>query len=218
MFRIVSIIGFIVCFAGIGAYCVMRPCKECGWGVGQIMGRLMYLCLLPFIKWRLSLLGIFKKLVYWVALLCVIVLVVTGFAQRLVLGEAISGYWLMLHATFAPVCAICLALLALMWAQRCVFRRGDWPWLEGLIRRVIRLDAESEEPAGEGFKLGQKITFWLIIVLALPLILSIVSSMFPFFGTHCQELLLDAHRYTALVLALAAIVHTYLMIRTQMKG
>ncbi|NIP28716.1 MAG: hypothetical protein GWN67_28510 [Phycisphaerae bacterium] len=218
MFRIVSIIGFIACFAGIGLYCVVRPCKECGWGVGQIMGRLMYLCLLPFIKWRLSLLGIFKKLVYWVALICFVVLVVTGFAQRLVLDEAISGYWLMLHATCAPVFAICLALLALMWAQRCVFRWGDWPWLEGWIRRVIRLEADTEEPAFEGFNLGQKITFWLIIVLALPLILSIVSSMFPFFGTHCQELLLDAHRYTALVLALAAIVHTYLMIRTQMKG
>jgi formate dehydrogenase gamma subunit len=196
----------------------MRPCKGCGWGVGQILGRLMYLFLLPFIKWRLSLLGMLKKFVYWLALVCFIVLAVTGFAQRLILGEAISGYWLMLHATFAPVFAVCLALLALMWAPRFVFRWGDWPWLEGLIRRFIRLESEAAEPDSGGFNLGQKITFWLIIILALPLILSIVSSMFPFFGTHCQELLLDVHRYTALVLALAAIVHTYLMIRTQMKG
>jgi cytochrome b subunit of formate dehydrogenase len=172
---------------------------------------------LPFIKWRLSLLGIFKKLVYWVALLCFIVLAVTGFAQRLLLGEAISGYWLMLHATCAPVFAVCLALLALMWAPRCVFRWGDWPWLEGLIRRVIKLEADAAEPASVGFNLGQKVTFWLIIILALPLILSIVSSMFPFFGTHWQELLLDTHRYSALLLALAVIVHTYLMIRAQMK-
>jgi cytochrome b subunit of formate dehydrogenase len=178
----------------------------------------MYLFLLPFIKWRLSLLGMLKKLVYWLALLCFIVLALTGFAQRLLFGEAISGYWLMLHATCAPVFAVCLALLALMWAPRFVFRWGDWPWLEGLIRRFIRLESEAAEPAGEGFSLGQKITFWLMIILALPLILSIVSSMFPFFGTDCQELLLDIHRYTALALALAAIVHIYLMIRTQMKG
>jgi cytochrome b subunit of formate dehydrogenase len=217
MFRIVSIIGFIVCFAGIGACCLIRPCKGCGWGGGQILGRLMCLFLLPFIKWRLSLLGILKKLVYWVALICFFLLVVTGFAQRLFLGKAISGYWLMLHATCAPVFAICLALLALMWAPRCVFRRGDWPRLEGLIRRVIRLEADAAEPAVEGFNFGQKITFWLIIVLALPLILSIVSSMFPLFGTHGQELLLDVHRYSALLLALAVIVHTYLMIRIQMK-
>jgi cytochrome b subunit of formate dehydrogenase len=218
MFRIVSIICFIVCFAGIGAFCAVRPCKGCGWGGGQVLGRLMYLFLLPFIKWRLSLLGMLKKLVYWLALLCFIVLAVTGFAQRLILGKAISGYWLMLHATCAPVFAVCLALLALMWAPRFVFRWGDWPWLEGLIRRFIRLEAAAAEPAGEGFNLGQKITFWLIIILALPLILTIVSSMFTFFGTDYQELLLDLHRYTALALALAAIVHIYLMIRTQMKG
>jgi hypothetical protein len=41
--------------------------------------------------------------------------------------------------------------------------------------------------------------------------------MFPLFGTHGQELLLDVHRYSALLLALAAIVHIYLMIRTEMK-
>jgi len=173
--------------------------------------------MLPLIKWRLSLLGIFKKLIYWVALICFVLLAITGFAQRLLLGEAISGFWLMLHATCAPVFAICLALLALMWAPRCVFRWGDWPWLEGLIRRIIRLQADAEQPAGEGFSLGQKITFWFVVVLALPLILSIVSSMFPLFGTHGQELLLNVHRYSALLLALAAIVHTYLMIRTEMK-
>jgi cytochrome b subunit of formate dehydrogenase len=177
----------------------------------------MYLCLLPLMKWRLSLLGIFRKFVYWVALLSFIVLALTGFGQRLLLGKAISGYWLMLHATFGPVFAICLALLALMWAPKCKFGVGDWPWLERLIRWIIRPKTDAEEPACQCSNLGRKITFWLIVVLALPLILSIVSSMFPFFGTHCQELLLDAHRYSALLLALAAIVHTYLMIRVQMR-
>ena len=217
MFRIVSIISFIVCFVCIGVYCVVRPCKGCGWGPGQILGRLIYLSMLPLIKWRLGLLGILKKLIYWVALICFVLLAITGFAQRLILGEAISGFWLMLHATCAPVFAVCVALLALIWAPRCVFRWGDWPRLEGLIRRFIPLEADAEQPADEGFNLGQKITFWLVLVLALPLILSIVASMFPLFGTHGQELLLNVHRYCALVLALAAIVHTYLMIRTEMN-
>ena len=216
MFRIVSIIGFIVCFACIGAYCVVRPCKGCGYKPGQILGRVIYLSMLPLIGWRLSLLGILKKLVYWVALICFVVLAVTGFAQRLFLGKSISGYWLMLHATCAPVFAVCLALLALFWAPRFVFRWGDWPRLEGLIRRFIRLEADAAGPAGEAFNLGQKITFWLVLILAVPLILSIVSSMFPLFGTHGQELLLDVHRYSALLFALAAIVHIYLMIRTEM--
>jgi hypothetical protein len=53
--------------------------------------------------------------------------------------------------------------------------------------------------------------------LALPVILSVVLSMFPLFGTDGQEFLLNLHRYSALLLALVAIVHTYLIIRTQME-
>jgi len=61
------------------------------------------------------------------------------------------------------------------------------------------------------------VTFVGIAVLALPVILSIVLSMFVFFGTDAQEFLLNLHRYSALVLALVIIVHTYLIIRNEMK-
>jgi hypothetical protein len=60
-------------------------------------------------------------------------------------------------------------------------------------------------------------TFWLLIFLALPLILSIVLSMFPLFGTHHQEILLALHGYVALVFTIVAIVHIYLVIQTKMK-
>ena len=218
MFRIISIIGFIVCFAGIVVCCVASPCKGCGWRPGQILRKLIHLFTLLFVEQRLNLIGVLRKLVYLLALLCFVVLAVTGFYPVLVLGGQISGYWLMLHATFAPVFAVCLAVLAVMWASHCCFTGSDWPWLQRLIRRVILPKTVSKETISDSsYPVGQKITFWLIVVLALPLILSIVSSMFPLFGTHWQELLLDTHRYSALVLALAVIVHTYLMIRTQMK-
>jgi len=170
-----------------------------------------------FVEQRLSLVGVLRKLVYLLALLCFVVLAVTGFGPRLFFDKTISGYWLMLHATFAPVFAVCLAVLVVMWASHCRFTGSDWPWLQRLIRRVILAKTVSEKTGGAGSNLGQKITFWLIVVIALPLILSIVSSMFTLFGTYWQELLLDTHRYSALALALAAIVHTYLMIRVQMR-
>ncbi len=217
MFRTLSIIGFVVCFAGIAVCCVASPCKGCGLSPGQILRRLIHLFTLLFVEQRLSPVGVLRKLVYLLALLCFVVLAVTSFYPVLVLGEAICGYWLMLHATFAPVFAVCLAILAVMWASHCRFTGSDWPWLQRLIRRVILAKTVSEKTVCESSGLGRKITFWLIVVLALPLIISIVSSMFPLFGTHWQELLLDTHRYSALALALAVIVHTYLMIRTQMK-
>jgi len=217
MFRTLSIIAFLVCFAGIAACCIASPCKGCEWRPGQILRRLIHLFTMLFVEQRLSLVGVLRKLVYLLALLCFVVLAVTGFGPRLCLNETISGYWLMLHATFAPIFAICLAVLAVMWASHCRFTGSDWPWLQRLIRRVIGAKTVGEKTACENSGLGQKITFWLIVVIALLLILSIISSMFPFFGTHWQELLLDTHRYSALFLALAVIVHTYLIIRAQMN-
>jgi len=217
MFRTLSIIGFIVCFAGIAVCCIASPCKGCGWRPGQILRRLIHLFTMLFVEQRLSLVGVLRKLVYLLALLCFVVLAVTGFYPTLVLDEHISGYLLMIHATFAPIFAICLAVLAVMWASHCRFNGRDWPWLQRLIRRVILPKTVGEKTACENSGLGQKITFWLIVVIALPLILSIVSSMFTLFGTYWQELLLDTHRYSALPLAMVVIVHTYLIIRTQMN-
>ena len=217
MFRIVSIIGFVVCFVCIAVCCIASPCKGCGWRPGQILRKLIHLFTLLFVEQRLSLMGVLRKLVYLLALLCFVVLAVTGFYPTLVLDEHISGYLLMIHATFAPIFAICLAVLAVMWASHCRFNGRDWPWLQRLIRRVILPKTAEEKFVCQCSNPGQKITFWLIVVIALPLILSIVSSMFPLFGTHWQELLLDTHRYSALLLALAVIVHTYLIIRTQMN-
>jgi hypothetical protein len=47
----------------------------------------------------------------------------------------------------------------------------------------------------------------------LPLILSIVLSMLPLFGTHGQEIAMAAHRWTAVAFAVAVLIHTYLAVR-----
>ena len=217
MFRIVSIIGFVVTFVGIAVCCIAFPCcKECGWRPGQILRRLVHLFTLLFVEQKLSLLGIFKKLVYLLALLCFCVLAVNGFYAAVVLGKPVSGYWIMLQTTAGGVFAVCVAILAVMWARHHRFNESDWPGLQRILKRIIRLKTANNIPAGKS-RLGQKITFWLIVVLALPLILSMVSSMFPLFGTHWQELLLELHRYSALLFVLVAIVHIYLVIRARMS-
>ena len=217
IFRVISIIGFLVTFVGIGVCCVAFPChKECRWSPIEILKRLVHLLTLLFVEQKLSPLGVLKKLVYLLALLCFLVLAVTGFFQRLVLGRSISGYGLMLHATAAPVFAVCLAVIALLWAHHHRFSEGDCPWLQRILKRIIR-PKTAGETLYKSSELLQKISFWLIVLLALPLILSIISSMFPLFGTHWQEVLLNVHRYSALLFALVVIVHTYLMVRTQMK-
>lgn len=213
MFRTISIIGFVATILGIGVCCIVFPCcKECRWTPLAILRRAIRIFTMLLLEQKLSPLGTLRKLVYLLALLCFLILVITAFYPVLVLKEPIHGYWLMLHATFAPVFAICLAGLAVMWAGNCCFNKSDWPPLQ----RVIGREAVDNSVVKK-YGLLRKICFWLIILLALPVILSIVLSMFPLFGTEGQEFLLQLHRYSALLLALIAIVHTYLVIRTRME-
>lgn len=237
MYQTISITTVAVTFVGIVLHCIafpsgnerkFRPVKnivdfltlvfiEQKLSFKDILRKLVYLLMLLFIKQKLNLVGVLRKLVYLLALLCFVVLAVTGFYPTIILGEHISGYLVMVHATFAPVFAICLAVLAVMWARNCRFTHSDWPWFQRIVQRVTLVKSTGEETHCKSSGLGQKVAFWLIIFLALPLILSIVLSMFPLFGTHGQELLLNVHRYTALVFALVGIVHIYLVIRTKMQ-
>jgi cytochrome b subunit of formate dehydrogenase len=217
MFRTISIAAFVVTFVGIAIHCLVFPStRERRWHPMDFLRKLVHFVTLFFLEQKLSLVGICKKLLYLLAIFCFIVLAVTGFYPLLVLNEHISGYLMMIHATFAPVFAICLAVLAVMWARNNRLVEADFPLLQRIIRRVTRVRTPAKPISGSSH-LFQKIAFWLIVFLALPLILSIICSMFPLFGTHWQELLLAMHRYTALVFALVAIVHAYLVVRVQMK-
>jgi len=219
MFRTVSIAGFIITITGIVLhYMIFGPKlddlfgRDRRWRILDGFRMMVFLLTLLLLPQKVNFIGIVRKLVYLFALLCFVVLAVTGFFPRLVLDKTIYGYWLMIHATFAPVFAVCLGILAVMWADNCRFDKNYCPWLQKLLER------EPLNPiVGGKLELAQKIFFWLIIFLALPLILSIVLSMFSFFGTDAQGLLLNLHRYIALVLALSIIVHIYLLILGRMK-
>jgi cytochrome b subunit of formate dehydrogenase len=198
MYQTISIIAILITFVGIVLHRLVSPSRKKRQRKSA----------------KKSIVGVLRILVYLLALLCFVVLAVTGFYPTLVLGEHISGYLVMIHATFAPIFAVCLAVLAVMWASRCRFVYSDWPWFQRIVQRVTLAKGTGSEAPYNSTGLGQKITFWLIIFLALPLILSIILSMFTLFGTYWQELLLGTHRYTALVFAMVVIVHTYLVIRT----
>lgn len=221
MFRTISIIGFAVTFVGITAhYIAFTYVKGQQWQPIDILKKLVYLFTLLFIERKLNLIKVTRKLVYLVALVNFVILAVTGFYPRLVLDKYISGYWLILHVTFASVFAACLAVLAVMWAHTFRFNSSDGTLLQHTLQRVLQrvvgLKTDAE-PLRESFRFGQKTLFWLIILLVLPLTLSIILAMFPLFETSQQKLFLEVHRYTALVLVSVAVIHTYLVVRIQMK-
>jgi cytochrome b subunit of formate dehydrogenase len=210
MFRTVSIVVFLITIGAVGLHYLiawLRSPKK--GGPACIVRGLVYLLTLLFLPQQLTLLGKLKKLLYLLAMLCVVVLAVTGFYPVLILGEHISGYLLMIHVTAGGVFAACLVLLAFTFAHSHSFDDKDWPWLTSLVRREL----QKSQLLPESSDLVRKVCFWLLIILALPLMLSVVLSMFPLFGTAEQLLLADTHRYSTLAFAVVAIIHTYLIIR-----
>ena len=212
MFQTVADIALVMTFLGIAAHWVLVPTG----GPRNVVQGGVHVFSLLLIEQRSSLLGALKKLAYLVSLVCFVVLVITGFWPLLVRGEHISGYLMMIHATFAPVFALCLAILAVTWAGGYRFTADDCPWVQRLLRRTTRLRVPADEKPCRCSVVAYKATFWALIFLALPLILSVVISMFHILGTSWQYFAMAVHRWTGLVFVIVAILHTYLAIRTRM--
>ncbi len=129
-----------------------------------------------------------RFLICFVLVATVVILGGTGFYAAIGTGHAMSGWLLMLHATMAPVFCIALAAWVLIRAQTARFVSadiaGDGRW--GAVRKGC---------------------FWLMVALGVPVILSIVLSMVPLFGTVGQRFLYHTHQYTTLAFLMLAMVY-----------
>jgi cytochrome b subunit of formate dehydrogenase len=217
MFQTVAITSLLVTFLGIAVHWGSFPTSPPRqWGPGYVVRRGAHVLSLLLIEQRSSVLGVFKKLVFLVTAVCFLVLAVTGFWPVLVQGRHISGYLMMIHATFAPIFALCLAIMALTWAGAHRFTATDCGWVPRLLRHTTRQSVPAEERPWCGSLLVNKAAFWLILFLALPLTLSIIVSMFHLLGTGWQHITLAIHRWTSLVFVITGIVFAYSAIRIRM--
>ena len=219
MFRSVAITGFIAVIAGIILhFAISKPKfddvfgKDRGLRVLDPLRLVVFFKTLLFVEQKWSLVGVLRKLVFLLAILCFVVLVITGFTPMIFSGKSITGWWLMIHATFAPIFAACVAALAVLWADKNRLDKNYWPWLN---RALLRQPKSMTPP--EKYELGLKISFWAILVLSLPMILSAILGTFPLFGTYWQGILLQIHRYSTLLLSLFAIIYLYLAALIEMN-
>ena len=149
--------------------------------------------------------SVFERVVHAGASLSFLVLAGSGFGSALVRGE-LSGWALWLHMLAAPVFAVSLTALAVRWAERARFAGHDWRWIR---RGGGYFGGEPEGPAGR-FDGGQKLFFWATLLLGFTALGSIMLSMTEWFGQAAQETLYALHRYSALLLLAAVIVHGYI--------
>ena len=145
---------------------------------------------------------IIKSLLFPIMFLCVILLALTGFVTVIILGKPISTYLLLVHVSLAPIFAISMAIATLIWAPKNSFNKRDW-------ETFCNLKSSKKE---KRIELMQKIAFWSLIILSLPIILSILLSMYPLFGSEIQHSLLTTHRYSTLVFVIISTWYVYFSI------
>jgi len=142
-----------------------------------------------------------KRLVYILGIASFIILTLTGFLPILFTGNSVTGVALVLHVVAAPVFAVCIAIVGILWADSHRFEPGELRNRSGLVTEKKR-GKSSKKQINSG---GQKITFWLALVLSIVVMASMILSMHALFGTYGQEVLLDLHRYSALFLVIACV-------------
>jgi len=147
-----------------------------------------------------------RMIAYQLSLVFLILLVLSSYLPVVLTGGHLSGLLLIFHVTIAPLFCISLALFALLWAQTSRFTNDDTRLLKD--KSFARIFSD-----GQLSRAWEKVIFWLFLIFALPAILSIILSMYPLFGSQGQEILLQTHRYTTLILFILAVVHSIAVLR-----
>lgn len=130
--------------------------------------------------------NLWEKLVHLGLTFSFLSLAITGFWPALLNHAPLGGYLLMIHVTLGGVFAGCLAAMTLTWAA-----------------------ANRFAPDAPRFDLSEKFFFWLIALLGLIAVMTMMLSMIPLFGSDGLNLLNELHRYTALAMVVATIIHLY---------
>ncbi|MBK8946234.1 MAG: hypothetical protein IPM32_13335 [Ignavibacteriae bacterium] len=134
---------------------------------------------------------IIKNILFLLTTSLFLVLAISAFIPSLIIGGNLTGIFLLIHATAAPFFALSLALVIILYSHQNKFEGKD------LQNKIELSNLKSVKLNKIGY---QKLIFWLFTFFSLPTIISIIISMFPIFGTEGQNILLEIHRYSALVL------------------
>jgi len=126
--------------------------------------------------------GNFKRnMGYIFGFMSFIIMIITGFLPLILSEKVLSGWWMISHATVAPVFSIFLAVGALFWVKSTGFGFNN----------------------GSESKCAKKIV-WVFLILFIPNTLSILFSMNTWFPSATQYSLLSIHFYTAIAMFVLA--------------
>jgi cytochrome b subunit of formate dehydrogenase len=128
-----------------------------------------------------------ERLAYLAMLLGVLILALTGLTAS-IFGKVLGGWFLILHVAAAPLFALGVAAIAVLWADRRQY---------------------AASPGAQELDTGTKVLFWLMVLAAEVSMISAVLPMTPLYGSHGMHVLLDVHRYSSLALFILVVLHFF---------
>lgn len=148
--------------------------------------------------------NLWERLVYLLTLLCIADLGATAFYSVLRYG-AMEGWFLLVHMVGAGGLVLMLLLMAVTWAEASRFGRNR----AGTSRSDPLGEGNPGDPSYSRFPWLAKLTFWIILASGLVTVSTMLVSMLPVPDTDTMHQLLDIHRYSGLLLVVAALFHLY---------
>lgn len=148
-----------------------------------------------------------ERIVHGLATLSFFVTTVTGFLPSLV-GERLTGWWLLSHDAAGSIFAVSCAVLIVMWADESVIWKRQ---IESAIEHHHEHVSAVRLPRAARFTGVQKAFFWFFSVCAFVQIVTGLTNIFPFMSVDAQVVTIEIHKVFALLLLVGGIVHGYMM-------
>jgi len=147
----------------------------------------------------------FKMLFVHINMALFILMFLTSFLPTSFTGGHLTGLFLIIHITLAPLFSLSLATLILIYSYELKLNYTDFvnsrEWLKN-----------NNKNNRKYFISYIKILFWLLTIISIPLLLSIILSFFPITGIEWQNFYLVVHRISALIFTLAILGLIYFLV------
>lgn len=141
--------------------------------------------------------GWFERLVYAAVVLSAGALAFTAFVSIVRAGH-MGGWMLWWHLGIAAVFVAALPLMTLAMGEDHLWRCG--------------CSTDGGEAMPRRFTCGAKMSFWVIVAGGLVTMGSMLANMLPLNGTEGQRLWIAVHRWSALAVVVAVVLHLYLVL------
>jgi hypothetical protein len=148
--------------------------------------------------------SIIQYIIINLTLLLFIFMLLSSFIPTAITGDKLSGIFLVIHITIAPLFSLALALMVLLFSHQMQFNKSDF-------------DQFAKETSINRNDSLIKIAFWSLSVLSVPLLFSIILILYPLFGTELQNFYITIHRITSLLFSIVVLAIIYFAVISKRK-